>query len=116
MEERRFIRLNLPDENGKPVAVRLLIPQIRELIAGLLKTAADMPLAPALTEDIPADDEPIKATAIGISPLSEHYVRLSICAGPIDLQFSISADDLYEVLQTLEGMSEPDPTSSRRPS
>jgi hypothetical protein len=115
MEEQRFIRFELPDETGKKVAIKLFVHQIRDLISGLLSAGAAFPEPPALTQEIPADPEPVKATAIGISPLSEGDARLSISSGPIHLQFSVSLDALMQALEALKQQTEPGPTSPRRP-
>lgn len=116
MTEERFIRFELPDETGKTVAIKLFTPHLRQFLTEMLAHIATWPVPAALTQEILVDDHPIRPSFFGISPIEgTDLARVSIGVGPIDLQLALSLSDLMQALETLNQMTEPDPTSSLRP-
>jgi hypothetical protein len=116
MNSNLVIKLAFPDKSGKKVPIELPISAVRGLISELLRITASLPQAAALSDDFITDPNPILGTALAITPIEGNpgHARLSICAGAVDLQFSVPLAPLFEALKALEALTEPDPTSSSR--
>jgi hypothetical protein len=108
------IQLAFVFEDGKNIQAQTNPRDLAELIGGLLETCASAPMR-QLTNEVPVTEQPIKVSAIGISPLpgSSNDAVLALAIGTLSLQFCIPVDHLHVALRKLEDETELDPNNSR---
>jgi len=101
-------------DDGTPTQVTLTRDALRDAISALIEAGTAVPHDYSREEGPAIDDHPIRPLAISISPISgePNNARLTLVCGLVDLQFAVSADALFQVLQMLKDESEPDPSSS----
>jgi|SRR5450631_197873 hypothetical protein len=110
-------RLFFMTDDGVGVPVVLTPNMLRDAISALIEAGTMVPqdMVRTLTSEVPLNENPIKVTAISVSPIEAlpDHVRLTLACGLVDLQFAIPVADLLTTLETLTDATEPDPDSSR---
>jgi hypothetical protein len=101
--------------DGTSTQVMLTRDALRDAISALIEAGTVVPQDYSREEGPAIDDHPIRPLAMSISPISDepNNARLTLVCGLVDLQFAVSIEALFQVLQTLKDESEPDPISSR---
>lgn len=110
-------RLKLSDKDGKQTEYHFSAAGLGNLVTQITYMASQVPQPPSLEVEVETVENPVQATAFGISPIAGNATaaRVSIVVGPIDLQFAVPLADLYEALKAMDEGTEPNPMSSHRP-